>query len=163
MCGCKKSKQQVQTPVPVVGKDNTPLPQNNMETSNTKIKEVSKNDEFGTYAVKCCEDANLDDLQTLLSNRGVNTFVIFLRGLTLSDEQIKAMTGKSITIVWHDFAVSELTTDGNVLTWVSDDGESRSITKVRAASANTAVSDEELRQIALNSLNARLAAGAKVS
>ena len=120
--------------------------------------------EFGTLAVTCLQSIDLDDLQSLFAARGGNTFVVFLRGLDPDKlEAYKtAMVGKEIEIVFHDFAVSDLKPSRTTLTWVDDDGEDRTITKIRAATANLNVTIDELRQMATDSLNTRVAKGAVI-
>ena len=120
--------------------------------------------EFGTLAVTCLQSIDLDDLQSLFAARGGNTFVVFLRGLDPDKlEAYKtAMMGKEIEIVFHDFAISDINPSYTTLTWVDENGERRTITKVRAATANVAVSVGELRQMAVDSLNARIAKGAVI-
>lgn len=134
-----------------------------MEKANVTIQEI-KFTEFETLSATCAEKADLDNIQNLFANRGVNTFVIFLRGLDTKrlEDYKQALLNKELVIVFHDFNVSELTSNGNTLNWVDDDGTARTITKIRAASANLSISDEELFSIAKNSLNSRIANGAQV-
>lgn len=134
-----------------------------MEKANVTIQEI-KFTEFETLSVTCAEKADLDNIQNLFANRGVNTFVIFLRGLDTKrlEDYKQALLNKELVIVFHDFNVSELTSNGNTLNWVDNDGTARTITKIRAASANLSISDEELFSIAKNSLNSRIANGAQV-
>lgn len=132
-----------------------------MEQVRTQITELQFT-EHDTLAVTCKQVVDFSDLQSLFASRGGNTFVVFLRGLDSekADNYRNAMLNKEIDIVFHDFAVSDLNPSYTTLTWVDGDGETHTITKVRAATANVAVSMGELRQIAVDSLNARVAKGA---
>ena len=134
-----------------------------MEKVKTKISELDFT-EFGTLSAKCLQVVDMNDLQTLFAAKGGNTFVVFLRGLDSSKlEEFKtAMLGKEIEIIYHDFSISELSPTYNSLKWVDGDGESHVITKVRASTANLACGMEELRQMALDSMNARIANGAEL-
>lgn len=118
--------------------------------------------EHGTLAVTCLQTINLDDLQSLFASTGGNTFVVFLRGLDPQKLQTykQSMMGKEIEIVFHDFAISDLNPSYTTLTWVDGNGEPHTITKIRASTANLSVSVGELRQMSLDSLNARIAKGA---
>lgn len=132
-----------------------------MEQVATKVTSLEFT-EHGTLAVTCKQVVDFDDLQSLFASRGGNSFVVFLRGL--DNEKLEsyknAMLNKDIEIVFHDFAVSDLNPSYTTLTWVDEEGEQRTISKIRASTANLSVSVGELRQMSLDSLNARIAKGA---
>lgn len=133
-----------------------------MEKVQAIISEIELT-EFKSLAVKCCQKADFSDLQTLFASRGTNTFVVFLRGLDPSkiEEYKQIMLNKEIEIIFQDFSICELSPTHTTIKWVdSEDGTAHTITKLRASSANNRITIEELRQMALDSLNARVANGA---
>ena len=134
-----------------------------MERVNTKVTEIEFTT-FGTLSVKCLQVVDFNDLQALFAAKGGNTFVVFLRGLDESklDVYKSVMVGKEIEIIFSDFAISELSPTHNLLTWVDENGEPRTITKVRASTANLNATLDDLRQMALDSLSARIANGAEL-
>ena len=134
-----------------------------MERVNTKVSEIEFTS-YGTLSVKCLQIVDFNDLQSLFAAKGGNTFVVFLRGLDASkiDVYRTAMIGKEIEIVFSDFSISELSPTHNLLTWVDENGEIRTISKVRASTANLNVTSDELKQMALDSLNARVGNGAEL-
>ena len=119
---------------------------------------------FGTLQVTCQQVIDFNDLQALLASKGGNTFAVFLRGLNKDklDTYKAAMLNKEIEIIFSDFSISELSPSHTTITWVDGDGEQHTISKIRASTANLNTTPKELRQMALDSLNARVAGGAEL-